>query len=156
MTIHLDIPLKFWNVIIFFYNWNKCAFKIYSNEFPMLNFYLSGINLHNYECTCLWPPDEKRQLIGKDHDAEKDWEQKEKGATEGEMGGWHHWLNGHEFEQAPWDSEEQGSLAGCSPWGRRVWHDLGTEQQCWYPIVSMTFLFLLLFFPYCVFCCCCC
>ena len=36
--------------------------------------------------------------------------------TESEMVGWHHWLNGHEFEQAP-DGEGQGSLAHCSPWG---------------------------------------
>jgi len=50
------------------------------------------------------------------------------GATEDEMVGWHHQLNVHEFEQAPGDSEGQGSLAGCSPWGHRVRHDLVTEQ----------------------------
>ena len=43
--------------------------------------------------------------------------QEEKGMTEDEMVGWHHWLNGHEFEQAPGDGEGQGSLASCSPWG---------------------------------------
>ena len=42
--------------------------------------------------------------------------QKEKRAAEGEMVGWHHWLNGHESEQTPGDSEGQGSLVGCSPW----------------------------------------
>ena len=42
---------------------------------------------------------------------------KEKGTTEDETVGWHHWLNGHEFEQTPGDSEGQGSLAHCSPWG---------------------------------------
>ena len=46
----------------------------------------------------LWPPDAKSQLIGKDPDAGKDWRQKEKGMTEDEMIGWHHCLNGHEFE----------------------------------------------------------
>ena len=46
----------------------------------------------------LWPPDEKSWLIGKDPDAGKDWGQKEKGTTEDEMVGWHHQLNGHEFE----------------------------------------------------------
>ena len=45
--------------------------------------------------------------------------QKEKGMTEDEMVGWHHWLNGHEFEQAPGDGEGQGSLACCSPWGHK-------------------------------------
>ena len=48
----------------------------------------------------LWPPDVKSQLIGKDTDAGKDWGQ-EKGATEDAMVGWHHWLNGYEFKQAP-------------------------------------------------------
>ena len=56
-------------------------------------------------------------MIGKDPDAGKDRRQEEKGTTEDEMGGWHHLLNGHEFEQAPGDSEGQGSLTCCSPWG---------------------------------------
>ena len=49
----------------------------------------------------LWPPDGKSQLIGKDPDAGKDRGQEEKGATENEVVGWHHQLNGHEFEQTP-------------------------------------------------------
>ena len=61
----------------------------------------------------------QRQLIGKDPDAGKDWRQEDKGATEDEMVGWHHQLNGHEFEQAPGDGEGQGSLVCCSPWGRK-------------------------------------
>ena len=64
-----------------------------------------------------WPPDEKSELIRKDPDAGRDWRQEEKGMTEDEMVGWHHWLNGHEFEQAPGDGKGQGSLACCSPWG---------------------------------------
>ena len=62
------------------------------------------------EAPILWPPDAKNWLIGKDPDAGKDWRQKEKGMTKDEMVGWHHRLNGHEFVQAPGDSEEQGSL----------------------------------------------
>ena len=78
----------------------------------------------------LWPHDAKNWLIGKDPDAGKDWGQEEKGATEDEMVAWHHWLNGHEFEQIPGDSEGQGSLACCNPMGlQRVGHDLATEQQ---------------------------
>ena len=50
-------------------------------------------------------------------DAVKDWRQEEKGMTEDEMVGWHHWLNGHEFEQALGDGGGQGILACCSPWG---------------------------------------
>ena len=57
------------------------------------------------EAPILWLPDAKSQLIGKDPDAGKDWGQEEKGTTEDEMVGWHHWLNGHEFEQAPGDGE---------------------------------------------------
>ena len=64
-----------------------------------------------------WLPDVKSRLIRKDSDAGKDWRQEEKGMTEDEMVGWHHWLNGYEFEQAPGDDEGQGSLACCSPWG---------------------------------------
>ena len=66
-----------------------------------------------------WPPDVKSRLIQKDPDAGKDWRQEEKGTTEDEMVGWHHWFNGHEFEQTLGDSEGQGSLACCSPWGRK-------------------------------------
>ena len=50
------------------------------------------------ETPILWPPDAKSWFIGKDPDAGKDWRQREKGTTENEMVGWHHWFNGHEFE----------------------------------------------------------
>ena len=55
--------------------------------------------------------------LEKGPDAKKDWGQEEKGTTGDEMVGWYHWLNGQEFEQTPGDSEGQGSLACCSPWG---------------------------------------
>ena len=71
----------------------------------------------------LLPPDEKSQLIGKDPDAGRGWGQEEKGMTEDEMVGWHHRLDGHEFEQAPGVGDGQGSLACCSPRGCRVRHD---------------------------------
>ena len=60
-----------------------------------------------------WPPDVKNLLIGKDPDAGKDRRQKEKGTTEDDMVGWHHWLNGHEFEQVLGFGDGQGSLACC-------------------------------------------
>ena len=63
-----------------------------------------------------WLPEAKTWLVGKDPDAGKDWRQ-EKGMTENEIVGWHHWLNGHEFEQNPGDGEGQGSLVCCSSWG---------------------------------------
>ena len=71
------------------------------------------------EAPVLSPPDSKSRLIGKDPDAGKDWGQEEKWVTEDEMVGWHHRLNGHEFEQTAGDSEGQGSLACCSPWGHK-------------------------------------
>ena len=73
-----------------------------------------------------WPLDVKSRLIRKDPDAGKDRRQEEKGTTEDEMVGWHHWLDGHEFEQTPGDGGGQKNLACCSPWGHR---QLDTEQQ---------------------------
>ena len=71
------------------------------------------------EAPILWPPDAKSQLTGKDPDVRKDWGREEKGVTEDEMVGWHHRLSGHEFEQTLGDSEGQGSLVCCSPWGHK-------------------------------------
>ena len=68
------------------------------------------------EAPILWPPDVKNWPIGKDPDAGKDWRQEEKGTTENEMVGWHHWLDGHEFEQALGVGDGQGSLVCFSPW----------------------------------------
>ena len=78
------------------------------------------------ETAILWSPDAKSQVIGKDLDTGRDWGQ-EKGMTEDEMVGWHHWLHGHEFEQAPGVGDGQGSLACCSPWGCRVKSDWASE-----------------------------
>ena len=71
------------------------------------------------EASILWSPDADSQLTGKDPDAGKDWRQEERGMTEDEMAGWHHWLNGLEFEQTLGDREGQGSLMCCSPWGSK-------------------------------------
>ena len=66
------------------------------------------------EAPILWPPEVKNQLIWKDPDAGKDWRQEEKGMTGDEMVGWHHWVNGHEFEKVPGVGDGQGSLVCCS------------------------------------------
>ena len=71
------------------------------------------------EAPILWPPEMKSQLIEKDPDAGKDWGQEEKWVTKDEMVGWHHWLNVHEFEQTPGNSEGQGRLVCCRSWGRK-------------------------------------
>ena len=79
------------------------------------------------ETPVLWPPHVKSWLIGKDPDAGRDWGQEEKGTTEDEMAGWHHWLNGLEFEWTLGVGDGQGGLACCGSWGRRVRHDWVTE-----------------------------
>ena len=68
----------------------------------------------------------RADIFGKHPDAGKEWRQEEKGTTEDEMVGWHHWLNGHEFEQTPGVGDGQGSLVCCGSWGRR---ELGTTEQ---------------------------
>ena len=78
------------------------------------------------EAPILWPPDSKNWLIGKDPDAGKDWRWEVKGMTEDEMVGWHHQLDGREFEQVPGVGDGQGGLAYCSPWGHK---ELDTTEQ---------------------------
>ena len=67
------------------------------------------------EAPMLQPPDANCWLIGKDPEAGKDWRQEEKGMTENEIVGWHHWLDGHEFEKASVVGDGQGVLVCCSP-----------------------------------------
>ena len=74
-------------------------------------------------------PDTKNWLTGKDPDAGKDWRQEKKGTADDEIVGWHHLLDGHEFEHALGVGDGQGSLAYCSPWGRR--ESDTTEQLNW-------------------------
>ena len=79
----------------------------------------TGMTDAEAEAPILWPPAAKSWLVRKDSDAGKEWRQEKKGMTEDKMAEWHHWLNGHEFEQASGDGEGQGSLACCSPWGHK-------------------------------------
>ena len=86
------------------------------------------------EAPVLWPPDVKSQLIRKDPDAGKDWRQEEE-TTEDEMVGWHHWLNGHEFEQALGVGEGQGSLvccnlSGCKELDTTEWLNSNNNKCC--------------------------
>ena len=68
----------------------------------------------------------RRADTGKDPDAEKDCRQKEQGTREDEMTGWHHQLDGREFQQALGNGEGQGSLMCCGPWGYK---ELDTTEQ---------------------------
>ena len=87
------------------------------------------------ETPILWLPDVKNWLIGKDPDAGKNRRQEEKGMTEDEMVGWHHQLNGHEFEQVLGVGDGHRSLACCSPWGHKEL-DM-TEQLNWTEYISL-------------------
>ena len=73
------------------------------------------------ETPVLWPLDATIWLIRKDPDAGKDWRQEEKETTEDEMVGWHHQLDGHEFEWTPGVADGQGGLAFCSSWVTKSW-----------------------------------
>ena len=91
------------------------AFQLALNDCPCYSIFSPTFDV---QCPgLLWPLDAKSWLIRKDLEAGNDWGQEEKGKTENEMIWWPHPLNGHEFEQTPGDSEGQGSLAYCSPWG---------------------------------------
>ena len=81
------------------------------------------------ETLILWLHDAKNWLIGKDSDAGRDWGQAEKGTTEDEMAGWHHWLDWCEFEWTPGVGDGQGGLACCDSWGRK--ESDTTEQLNW-------------------------
>ena len=78
------------------------------------------------ETPILWPPHAKSWLTGKDSDTGRDWEQEEKGTTEDEMAGWHHRLDGHEFEWTPGVGDGQVGLACCDSWGRK---ELDTTER---------------------------
>ena len=105
------------------------------------------------ETPILWPPDAKNWLVGKDIYTGKDWGQEEKGTTHDEMVGWHHWLNGHEFEQTLGVGDGQGSLACFTPWGCKE-SDV-TEKLNWTELIItqthseslVTYIFKIIILP---------
>ena len=88
------------------------------------------------ETPILWPPDVENWLFWKDRDSGKDWGQEEKGTTEDEMVGCHHWHNGLGFRWTPGFGDGQGGLVCCSSWGHRVGHDWATEMN-WTELISL-------------------
>ena len=91
------------------------------------------------ETPIFWPPHAKCWLIGQDPDAGKDWGQ-EKGMTEGEMAGWYHWLDGHEFEWTPGVGDGQGGLACYDSWGLK--ESDTTKRLNWTIFSPSTFLII--------------
>ena len=109
---------------------NQCILKEISPEYP-----LEGLML-KLKLQYFGHLDGKNWVIWKDPDAGKDWRQEEKETTEDEMVGWHHWLDGHEFEQSLGVGDGQGSLVCCSQWGHKEsdttkwlnWIELNLEE----------------------------
>ena len=109
------------------------------------------------ETPILWPPDGKSWLIGKDSDAGRDWGQEEKGMTEGNMAGWHHRLDGHEFEWTLGVGDGQGGLVCCSSWGRKEsdtterlnWTELGKQSVFFFACFVFCRLFSILLITVC-------
>ena len=85
----------------------------------------------------LWPPRAKSWLIGKDSDAGRDWGQEEKGTTEDEMAGWHHWFDGRESEWTLGVGDGQGGLACCDSWGLK--ESDTTEWVNWTELIADSF-----------------
>ena len=102
--------------------WYHIVSAIYMCELNFKKWVKSTLHIHwkdwSWTCNTLatWC---EEPTPGKDPDAGKDWRQEEKGIAEDKMFGWYHWLKGHEFEQTLGDGEGLGSLACCSPWGRK-------------------------------------
>ena len=94
----------------------------------------------------LWPPHAKSWLIGKDPDAGRDWGQEEKVTTEDEMAGWHHQLDGHEFEWTLGVGDGQGGLECCSSWGRK--ESDTTERLNW---AELNIIYILHFLYPCIY-----
>ena len=92
------------------------------------------------ESPVLWPPHAKSWLIGKDSDAGRDWGQEEKGRTEDEMAGWHHQLDGREFQWTLEVGDGQGGLVCCDSWGHKEpdtterlnWTELDAVAAYWF------------------------
>ena len=138
----ISIPFYFlWLFILISPIWNKLLTPVNPKGNKLWIFI--GRTDAEVEASILWPPDAKNQLFGKDPDLGTDWRQEEKGVTEDEMVEWHHWLSGHEFKQTLCDSEGQGRLACCSPWGRK---ELNTTEWLnnskWYLTMYLLNLFL--------------
>ena len=130
----------FWTVLLKKTLESPLDYKVINPVHPIGNqsWIITGRTDAEAETLILWPCDVKNWFTGKHPDIGQDWRQEEKGMTEDEMVGWHHWLNGHEFEQALGVGARQGSLVCCSPWGHKEsdtterlnWNELNWTEQC--------------------------
>ena len=139
---------KIKNVFFIFCVWFLCIIYVKnarrSNQSTLKKiipeYSFEGLTDAEAETPILWPSGMKSQLTGKDLDARKDWRQKVKWAREDEMVGWHHQLNGPEFEQTPRDTRGQRSLACCSPWGcSQTWLSDWTICEKYYKPITVQY-----------------
>ena len=105
-----------------------------------------GRNDAKAETPVLWPPHANSWLIGKDSDAGRDWGQEEKGTTEDEMAGWHHQLDGREFEWTPGVGDGQGGLAWCDSLGLKELDT--TERLNWTELNIVSLNFVLFYYSF--------
>ena len=124
-------------------SWESLACKEIQPVHPKGNqsWVFIGRNAAKAETPILWPPAAKSWLIGKDSDVGRDWGQEEKGTTEDEMAGWHHWLDGREFEWTPGVGDGQGGLACC--YSRGCKESDATEQLNWTELNWSSLIFIL-------------
>ena len=108
-----DLGEWHWNMYNIIYVTNR------QSRFDAWYWVFFGRNDAQAETPVLWPPHAKSWLIGKDSDAGRDLGQEEKGMTEDEMAGWHHRLDGREFEWTQGDGNGQGGLVCCNSWGHK-------------------------------------
>ena len=112
-----------WSLLFIYFIYRRCKSPLDCKEIQPVHsegdqpWDFFGRNDAKAETPVLWPPHTKNWLIGKDSDAGRDWVQEEKGTTEDEMAGWHHWLIGHESEWTPGVGDRQGGLVCCDAWG---------------------------------------
>ena len=119
MVILLDF------ILLFFLFTEKLLREGFCTDLPVF----FGKNDAEAETPVLWPSHAKSWLIGKDSDTGRDWGQEEKGTTEDEMAGWHHWLDGRESQWTPGVGDGQGGLACCDSWGSKEFDT--TERMIW-------------------------
>ena len=124
------IFVNFWQILNYLYFWTVVLGKTLESPLDCKeiqpvhskgnqSWVIFGRNDAEAEIPVLWPPRAKSLFIGKDSDVGRDWGQEEKGTTEDEMAGWHHWLDGHEFEWTLWVGDGQGGPTCCNSWGHK-------------------------------------
>ena len=122
ISLHWSLRKAFLSLLAIL--WNTAFRCLYEGDQPWDFF---GRNHAKVETPLLWPPHAKIWLIGKDSDAGRDWGQEEKGTTEDEMAGWHHWLDGCELSELRELVMDKEAWHAVIHGGRRVGHDWATE-----------------------------